>query len=490
MRMFKAYGLLVVSIVCSVATAANRVEEALKDMNLTGGPGCELALAPMQLFKSNLNDENLSFAGMTPEGQQRLLKAQEDLKLLTANFNNTFEAMDSQLEVYLVAMASGHNVMSTGGPGGAKSASLLWLITNLWVKQVHEMLTDVALIGGQTEEGLKRGVEDINTDGSLIQAAFAMLDEVNNANPQLLATVLSLMNPGERFIYVNGKRVVSQLRSVFTTSNATRYEMVQMFKERGMQSGDAFLNRSLFKLLVPNWLNLNQQYRRDVAIKRRNRLKSIVKYGTLEAAKLAAEQLKPTETRSVNWDVVDAVAEQAFEASPALENAARALANSMRQRMNAEIKKSEATLMDGSNEFKAIFTPSAEWTERLRGEILRVVKYSAALDYIRTQDVSALNKPIELSALSLWRAYSIATTVGSGVTRFNAQTMTMEYNLVRDMKNELVAPDRNALKAETKDLRSEKELEHMFMEQDIFNEELKKALDAVGETGASKAKFF
>lgn len=452
---------------------------------------CEGLLKPLLLFETDLSDPELPFRGMTELGYQRLIKAQTDLKAVTTHFNNVFESMESMFDIYMIAMASGHNVMSTGGPGGAKSASLLWLISNLWVKQVHEMLTDMSLIGGQTAEGLKRGVEVINTSGSLIEAAFAMLDEVNNANPQMLATVLSLMNPGERFIYVNGKRIMSKLRSMFTTSNASRYEMVQMFKERGMQSGDAFLNRSLFKLLVPNWLELDQQIRRDHVNRRRQHLRSLVKYGTNEAAKIATAEMKPFETREIDWEVVDAFAEQAFEASDDLESAARDFANQFRQRIHREMKDSERAQRE-QNGRSSVLTPSAEWTERLRSEVLRVIKYSVALDYLRVADPKELtaarfNKPLVLGPLSLWRVQNIATTVGPGLTRLNLKSLEVEFNLIRDGDGGWTQANQRDWVAGTKDFRTQAEYEHMFLEQKIFNEIFNNLVNLMKEEAKSVA---
>ncbi len=443
---------------------------------------CEKDLVePQDIFESDLTDPQMPMSGFTPTGLARMKQLASDLNVVTKNFNNSFEAMETQLDVMLAAFGSGQNVFMSGGPGGGKSAATMWLLVNLWVKQVHEMLTEIGLIGGQTEEGIKKGVEQINTEGSVIDAAFALLDEINNANPQLLAALLSLMNPGERFIYVNGKKVMSKLRSMVVTGNATRYEIVQMFRDRGMQSGDAFLNRNLYKFIVFNWLTLDSQERRDSVIARRNRLKSIMKYGTKAAAEKAKLALVPLETRTVDWDVLDAFAEQGFEASKDLEAAARVLANEFRKKINEEIKKSEIEAQDKKG--AVVLTPSAEWTERLRSEIVRAVKYSYAIDYLRqtpAEKLEAIKGPITLTAASLWRAFAIFTTVGPGVTRLNTETMKMDWMLTRKIDDTYEPMNRDELAKETKDVRTETELRHMKVEQDQFDTLLEQVFKQFG----------
>ncbi len=472
LRLALLFSLALLGGLYSSPSPATPVPEHLKKVRQER---CEDALTPQGIFEVDIAHPDLVFTGFTPDGHQRLLKAQKSLREVTVSFNNVFESMESFLDTYTVAMASGHNVMSLGGPGGAKSATLLWLISNLWVKQVHEMLTDLAILGGQTEEGIRKGREELNTKGSILETAFAMLDEVNNANPQLLATLLSVMNPGERFIYVSGKRIMSKLRSVFTTGNATRYELIQTFIDRGMQSGEAYLARSLFKQLIPNWLDPDQQERRDEVTARRNRLRSIARMGTREGRAAALAAMKPQQTTDVDWDVVDAFAEIGFVPSLELEVAARDMANTMRKRMHEEIKNSERILTENPGAAGVVFTPSADWNERMRSEILRIIKYSAAIDYLRVAteaelSLARLNKPIELGPLSLWRAFSVATTVGPGLTRFNPKSMTIEWNLIRKGDGTWAEPDQRALLAETKDLRTQLEFEHLFLEQRIFNE--------------------
>ena len=403
---------------------------------------------------------------------QRVSAFADAIKHNISTGEGLFFNQEALLEDQILTAATGQNMFMEGGPGGSKTAGISWLFPDIFTKQTHEMMTDLNIIGGQTEAGAREGKEDINLESGMVNKEFALLDEVNNANPQLFATLMSLLNPDERMVYVNGQKVKSTLRSVFLTGNATRYEILRSFLERGMQSGPAVLNRCLFKANVANWLPEHMQEKLDNVKKRIRLLKSVQKHGDLKSVALATAELEKLRAKKMDFGPVEVIANSIIETTPELEAATRGFAEKFRLKIAEEIKKSsEDNRLDpiGSPQ---ILTPSAEWTTRFTSELLNIIRYSAALDLLRTGQTEMLNKPpfekVTLGPLSLWRVYSVTTTIGAGMTRLNPTTGKVEFNMVHQHDGSWAPIDQATELAAAKNPRDEAQINDMYREQKIF----------------------
>lgn len=464
----------VVFSVLVVTSSAAFAHDGLKRGGASETDACENALQLVLVKADTIN----SFKGMTEIGIKRLVKAQADLKATTENFNQIFEGMAGIHEMDILTMATGQNNLSLGPPGAAKSYRVTWLIPDIWTVQMHEMMNESAIFGGQTKAGLEAGIQDRNTEFSVVRKKYGMFDEFSNANPQVGASVLSFMNPGERYYTENGIRKKAKTRAIFSTGNATRAQLLKNYTDRGLFTGPAMLNRSIFKAWVPNWLTVEEQARRDEVIERTDHLKSVAKFGSPEESQKASELLKGLESRDIDMDVIEAFAQHAFVASVELKAAVREFTNKFRARINEKIRASDQEHRDDPQNNPLVKTPSAEWTERFRSELLRVIRFSAALDYLRMVDAKdldskRLNKPIVLNPLSLWRAMYATTTIGPGENRFNPKDMNVEFNLTRKKNGELAPMDTVRLQNEAKDQLELDELKFMWEEQALFNEIMK-----------------
>ena len=435
------------------------------------------------LVKVKAEDENY-YGGMTDEGHKRLVEAQAALKSTTKTFNANFEGMNGFLEMDLLTIATRENAFLAGPPGGAKSGHLLWLFPKAWVKQMHELMTDAALFGGQTEEGFNQGIEKRNRTGSVENDEVAIWDEWSNANPQLAAAGLMFLNPGERSTTENGVMHKAKTRAVYMTGNATRAEMLKNYAERGLTTGPATLNRAIFKAWVPNWLSEDEQARRDKVIRRKSHLESVKNYGSPEESSKAKTLLIGLESKEIDFKAVEAFATHAVQPHEDLVAAVREFANKFREKINVKIMGSDTAHRENPQSSPLVFTPAAEWTERFRTSLLRVVMFSAALDYLRMAGPEGLNKPIVLGPMSLWRVMYATTTIGPGENRFNPKTMTIDFNMSRNNRGDLVPFNFAKAQAGCKNNQELEELKFMIEEQALANEEV----SAIMKTMAKEAK--
>lgn len=469
---------LALTVLLSYPSFASDIEPALCDSMLTG------------LIKYS-DDTDFTFMGLTTAGMERLTNTAKTLQATEAAYNNVFEAQESILSNHILTMVTRQNHLVLGPPGAAKTAGIDWLLPGIWTKQVAEDMSLTSFFGGLTEAGLREGREDINTKGSIIEAMYALIDEIPNANPSLLAGLLAYLNPGERRITIRGQKLEGRTRAIFSTGNATRPEILMNFWERGLQSGPAMLNRFLFKSFVPNWLHEAQQARLDQVYKRIDRLKAVLVAGTDSQRDRAKEQLKLMLPQPLDVEFIGTLADSAFETSPLLEQVARDLANRLRQRFNDETRKSKSKVAENNSERKQPFESTTEWSERIRRAIMQTVRASAALDLMRLSDktrTKLLKGPIELSPMSLWRAFQMSVTTGSGISYFDPRTGKVVTGLIRKTELDhksgqsqviLAKPDIEALKATARDDREALQWADMEFEVEAFNDDLSSILKEV-----------
>lgn len=124
--------------------------------------------------------------------------------------------------------------------------------------QLSKKTPEEALVGGIIVEDMKRGHMTHNTEGSIIEADFAFLDEIFDANDPTLRSLLGVLN--ER-LYSNGKQQERvRMHTAIATSNYLRNSEVT----------EAVVDRFLFQAyLLPdtdpyNLLRIDEAYERNM----------------------------------------------------------------------------------------------------------------------------------------------------------------------------------------------------------------------------------
>ncbi len=113
-----------------------------------------------------------------------------------------------------------------GEPGLAKSLYVETVYSliegaNVFKIQLTKGTPEEALVGPLDISKLKQGVYQHNVTGSLIEADFAFLDELFNANDHALLSLNSILH--ERKFQKGAQQVVARLQSALATSNVVRY---------------------------------------------------------------------------------------------------------------------------------------------------------------------------------------------------------------------------------------------------------------------------
>jgi len=417
---------------------------------------------------------NLEFKGLTPEGLKVVSKARDRIRKLYKLFPTQLFDMDAHMHAINVAKLGRWSAILAGPPGGSKTGIVFSLTPDIWAKQVHEMMNETAIIGGQTQKGSEEGVEDINTKGTIVHAKYVLLDELDKANPALLATILSAMNRGERSVYIQGKRVPILTRAFFLSSNATLYELIENFIQRGQgTTGPAFLNRAEFKLYVPNWLEESSQEQLFKISRRVDYLKAISKH-TPDAEK----ELEALKLPQVDWEKLEDVAFTLFKTDDYFDATFLAFINKLRQKTHEDIRTSEQEHQDDPIGHPHVLVPPAEFSTRLMKEISRVVMASSLIDFLLSPLADEANlkkntsRQIELGPLSLWRSYPVFTAVGPGKVVFNPETRQIIFNGKAGRDGQIQPMDMGQWIANAKDSRDRQELEFMLAAQERFQKTL------------------
>ncbi len=123
---------------------------------------------------------------------------------------------------------------------------------NLFLLQFHKLLPEGVLIGfPRVEKQLNEGKEEIETSTSLANQkfVFAILDEVDKANPQTITALLSILN--EREVFAGNQVIKTALRSAILTSNKMPSEFLDSYHE-DRSTGEAVMDRAVNKVFVSN----------------------------------------------------------------------------------------------------------------------------------------------------------------------------------------------------------------------------------------------
>ncbi|MBF0361604.1 MAG: AAA family ATPase [Oligoflexia bacterium] len=190
---------------------------------------------------------------------EELLKAENGLKNLSTNMREKYSEMDSYLDILLMALLTEQHVLGFGGPGGSKTQTaqevLKVLKGKLFSLQFSPNTKQEKIIGSiKGKEFLESGKIEYLHDQSLLKHEYAILDEIDKANTEVLASALSVLL--ERKAMVGDQEVKGNLKTALITSNMTLYEFLEKFKNTNDGStGMALLDRILFKVLVLNRLS-------------------------------------------------------------------------------------------------------------------------------------------------------------------------------------------------------------------------------------------
>ncbi|MBF0362018.1 MAG: AAA family ATPase [Oligoflexia bacterium] len=203
-------------------------------------------------FSSDSNDQKKT-------DKKKILATEEGLKNLSIEMRKKYSEMDGYIDVLLLAILSKQHVLSLGGPGGSKTQTaddvLKTLKGKLFNLQFSANTKQEKIIGAIIgKEFLSSGKINYQTEQSLLMHDYAILDEIDKANTEVLASALSVLL--ERKGMLGDKEIIGKLKSALITSNMTIYEFLEKFKNSNdLSTGMALLDRILFKVLVVNRLS-------------------------------------------------------------------------------------------------------------------------------------------------------------------------------------------------------------------------------------------
>ena len=182
-------------------------------------------------------------------------------------------------------------------------------------------------------------------------------------------------------------------------------------------------------------------------------------------------------SKEINYSVIEVIADHLFEFTPEFDKALVAFRNKLDAKIQKERFDSELRYQTDPKAEGNIFTATVDLNNRTYGQLRRIVKISAAIDLLRSPEAFKIltSKKIEkipLSGESLWRLYSVTTPIYTGVTRYNAKTKQVEFNLMRQHDGTLLPIDQTAEIEIQGPPRDKKEVQDLFTQQKFFNEAL------------------
>ncbi len=145
----------------------------------------------------------------------------EKFKAINEKITGLFFKLDAEVQGALIAVLSRENYLLVGPPGTAKT-TLVYTISKIlnarWFYRQLTKFTDLEEILGPIDVAklLEGKVERIYAN-SIVNAEFALLDEIFNASSAILNTLLSILN--ERVVYDGDKVVPVKTWTVFGASN-------------------------------------------------------------------------------------------------------------------------------------------------------------------------------------------------------------------------------------------------------------------------------
>ncbi len=513
MNTWKLSLLSLVLLFSNCATRPNPTQKSAKQEKLRTNLRLLLAENPQaaSLFKI---DQNEDYTGLSEDGMKALKTARDLIRKRFELFDKEFKNLRGIHFAATMARISEGNMFLYGPPGGAKSGVVSWMMKpegDVYVRQMHQMMTEQGFIGGEVLEKTMKGETEINTKGSLVEYKVALLDEIEKGNPAVLASLLSLLN--ERTVLAGNRTIHAKTETVYATSNASLPEFFDSFVESGQRStAPALLNRFQYKAFVYNWIDDAHQ-RTDLDKRRakkkyqdllRKNFPNISKKNDFESAPL------------VDWAQIRDLARILVQEDLGFDSAFQPFISHMRDEVNAHIKQSQEAHASNPRENPTVYFPSFDYTERNRQQVPDIVRYSLFLDfllspqsddsnlryYAHSEDASRPSKTIDMSALSLWRASAMLTTVSMGNPHLvsgvscdseDQDTCTATKQGTNSQKTQEESPyainfDMRISSDKARDKREQALIENIQFEQNLFNRIFKADLTEINRVMAESAQ--
>ncbi len=144
------------------------------------------------------------------------------LNAIKNELNNEFVERQDLIEIMLLAIATGSNLLMLGDPGTAKSKISKAVCNRIENSKFFEWMLNKSsdpaeILGSFSIKGMENDEFRRNTVGKLPEANIAFIDEVYKSNSPTLNALLTIMN--EHIFYNNSKPVQVPLISMFAASN-------------------------------------------------------------------------------------------------------------------------------------------------------------------------------------------------------------------------------------------------------------------------------
>ncbi len=412
---------------------------------------------------------NFEWAGFTKKAKQLLSVEAVNLKKSIRIANNAILDLSTILDSYFIAKIGKFHIINAGQHGSAKTSSAVLTHKRLPIVTVHEWTTPLSVIGGLTKEGAEKGKADYNIEDAFLNNFYGLIDEFDKANPALAASILEAMSDGK----INGEKI--KLRSIIINTNETPSTLLDRWgQERRERTALAFLNRASFKNYYTNWADTKVRAQISAYSEKMNRAKARARDD--EQARI---WLKGNEIAEIDYELLEIFALSGFmKCSESLEAGVHELAEQLKNKFVETINYSLVEKKDQPHEHPIIFTPAADFTNRLSTVLVKLIQISAFFDFLKSplsessNLESFLEHPIEIGLSSLWRVFRIATTTMPGKTMFNPEIGELLFAGETSDLGEIVPRDWDRLKKlQTSDI-ERTELDHRQLERKIFLDKL------------------
>jgi hypothetical protein len=378
-------------------------------------------------------DGNTGFITRNTEASvTHLLNQRQKLKAMYQYLVGNLFDMDSFIRIHLMSGIGGYSVFASGGPGAAKTlVPDLMFGKELWKIQGRENTKLLEVIGGgKTENSAKGEYAHYFGPNTMVHFLFALFDEIEKTNPEILNLLLGPMNPGERRILVEGREFRINTRSFLFTSNLTSPQFVESLLRNGMiATALAFFNRVHFKLRYNNLLESRLLARLMALQEERRTLKATASHPNATRAKERLREISLPDS-DIDWLYLHWYVQTMFRHTDASYRIA-AEAGEKYGLKQLELMK-EWAADGGRDEFENY--PTSEITTRLMVEVPDVIKTSLFLDLLLSElpdqelkEIFAM--PVEVTEASFWRAAPLMTATVPGRTVYDYKNGSMLYGL-------------------------------------------------------------
>ncbi len=433
-----------------------------------------------------------AYQGLTQKGIELIQESREALDSRLKIFAQRVLGMPTIHHAAMVARLTNFHMFLYGPKGGAKTMFVEEMFKadhaidkDAFRLQLHQMMNEQPLVGGQTLESAKNVDYEIKTEGTMVESKLASLDELDKGNPILYGPLLSILNEGK--VLAGQKEIEALVQTVFATSNANLPEFLEILENSDLKStAQAFLNRFQFKVMVYNWLPKEQQKILDEAKRQKSYVESVAK----SYPELKKKSKYFVEYDKVEWRKLSELAEQVFEITPDLQAVYLDFIEKYKISVSERVKESQKDFMSNKLERGYPYFPAADLSERLRGQFYDIIKASAMIDFLKSDLSSAENlakitqERIKLGPSSLWRAYLGATTLTQGDVKLALRIEGEKPVISIDFDFDLVAQKKLA-----RDLREEGMFEDIAFEQTTFKRLLENELASAQDLYSNVAKF-